>query len=1030
MKPMKKLIFLVLTLCLAAALCPALTVPALAADTDGFVIEGTTLKQYTGPGGSVTIPDGVTEISASAFKGNTTVTSVTIPDSVTTIMSESFKDCTSLTKVVLPKKLKYVPDSCFKNCTALTEVNFPEGPTTLGDYSFQGCTSLRKVVLPDGITSLNSYCFEGCTSLTDVTLPEQLTALPYACFQGCTSLERVVLPESIKTLGGLCFRNCAGLKEVTLPKQLTSIEQWCFMGCASLQALDLPDGLTTLGSSCFSGCTSLKTMVIPNGITELGNDCFWKCTSLESVVLPEGIKTIGAECFNGCTSLSGISLPNTVTELGDSAFVGTTMLTSIDLPEGLKTIGKDCFQQSGVKELTIPASVTKMGRLAEIQAYNPVKTITFKGTNLSALSADIYSNVTVYVQPGTVIPDWLKNNIVHETNESTPTYRLDISGVKDGRLEPEKPFEITNGVAKAQPVTVKNTGTKTLSGLKFQSSTPNLQVSMLNDVTSIEPNKSGSLKLLPQGDLKSGKYTAAVTVTADGEYKYTFNVDFTVTASTCLSVTPTALDFGTAMAGYDQPGAKPVTIRNTGNHEVTLQTGQMTNFTCTVGKTQLAVNESTTVTIQPKAGLAVGEYKETIRFTCSQHSGSFTVDLQFTVKGEPKLASTPTEMDFGKAKQGYTPEEMSVDIKNTGTATLVLKTAKLSSPNFEFRLKLGDEGYERGPGQSAELRVRPVSGLKEGTYTGTLDIDTDVGVKLSIPLKFVVEGVSSISVSPDILNFGSVEENYTQPAAKTVTIKNTGKSSVTLQTPTSTNYVLGPLSRTTLAAGAEATFTVQPKAGLKKGVYTEWIVIKTAQNDSASFGIDFQVQEKKKGSSFVDVKEGDWFYEDVEYVYEKGLMNGVGNDRFNPGGITSRGQIVTILYRLDGEPAVSGRSSFPDVGSGQYYTNAVKWASDHQIVSGYSNGNFGPDDPITREQMAAILYRYASYKKYNVSAQTNLSKFKDAKSISDYALNALAWANSRGLITGVNDGTTIKPQGNASRAEAAAILHRFSENIV
>lgn len=183
------------------------------------------------------------------------------------------------------------------------------------------------------------------------------------------------------------------------------------------------------------------------------------------------------------------------------------------------------------------------------------------------------------------------------------------------------------------------------------------------------------------------------------------------------------------------------------------------------------------------------------------------------------------------------------------------------------------------------------------------------------------------------------------------------------------------------------------------------------------------------GLPFGDVKIGDWFYNDVKYVYEKGMMTGTAADVFAPNATTTRAMIVTILYRLEGSPAVTGTSAFVDVPAGQWYTDAVNWAAANQIVKGTSATTFAPNDSITREQMAAILYRYAQYKGYDVTKKADLSGYSDNGQVSAYAKDALAWANAAKLINGVTN-TTLAPQGNATRAQVSAILHRFCDGVV
>ena len=181
---------------------------------------------------------------------------------------------------------------------------------------------------------------------------------------------------------------------------------------------------------------------------------------------------------------------------------------------------------------------------------------------------------------------------------------------------------------------------------------------------------------------------------------------------------------------------------------------------------------------------------------------------------------------------------------------------------------------------------------------------------------------------------------------------------------------------------------------------------------------------------FIDVRGDDWFYDDVAYVYENGLMNGTSETTFSPYISTTRGMIVTILYRMEGKPAVFEACPFTDVKAGAYYERAIVWAAENGIVKGYGNGCFGPDDQITREQMAAILYRYAKNRGLDVSVgeNTNILSYDDALDISEYAVPAMQWACGAQIIHGADGRLT--PGAKATRAQVAAILHRFCENVL
>jgi len=180
---------------------------------------------------------------------------------------------------------------------------------------------------------------------------------------------------------------------------------------------------------------------------------------------------------------------------------------------------------------------------------------------------------------------------------------------------------------------------------------------------------------------------------------------------------------------------------------------------------------------------------------------------------------------------------------------------------------------------------------------------------------------------------------------------------------------------------------------------------------------------------FTDVDQSQWYHEGIDFVVENDMMKGVGNNKFDPHGVTSRAMIVTILYRLEGEPAVSGENPFSDVANGTWYTDAVIWAEANGIVNGYGDGKFGPNDDITREQMAKIMYNYAEYKGYDVSARASLASFSDAGKISSWATEEMQWAVAIGLINGMGDGT-VAPQGDAERCQVAAIFMRFCDKYV
>ena len=202
----------------------------------------------------------------------------------------------------------------------------------------------------------------------------------------------------------------------------------------------------------------------------------------------------------------------------------------------------------------------------------------------------------------------------------------------------------------------------------------------------------------------------------------------------------------------------------------------------------------------------------------------------------------------------------------------------------------------------------------------------------------------------------------------------------------------------------------------------------TMPNGQVTITATFVETEAPVGEPFLDVNEGDWFYDAVAYAYENGLMDGVGGNRFAPNSATTRAQLVTILYRMEGQPVVSGDLPFTDVEAGTWYTNAVGWAAQNGIVNGVGDDTFAPGNDLTREQLVTILYRYAESKGYDVSASADLAGYPDGEEIQAYAREAMAWAVAENIIQGMED-DTLKPAGNASRAQIATILMRFCEGV-
>lgn len=300
-----------------------------------------------------------------------------------------------------------------------------------------------------------------------------------------------------------------------------------------------------------------------------------------------------------------------------------------------------------------------------------------------------------------------------------------------------------------------------------------------------------------------------------------------------------------------------------------------------------------------------------------------------------------------------------------------------------------------------------------GSDSGELDAGTSDGGSSG--------GQTSGSSGSDREDLWSIQ--VTHPTGGTLTASRSQAASgrtITLTAVPDEGYVLQQVTAVT-SASKSLSLTRQ-----KDGTYT-FTMPAAKVTVSAVFTPKSQAEgEGEEPLPFADVASDAWYVQAVAYVYRQGLMSGTAQNQFSPDLTTNRAMLVTILYRLAGSPAVNGGSAFTDVASGDWFASGVAWASANGIVTGYGDGRFGPNDPITREQMAAILYRYAGFAGQSTAGQADLSGYADAGRISPYAAASMGWAVDRGLITGVSAGT-LAPGGSATRAQVATILMRFCE---
>lgn len=476
-----------------------------------------------------------------------------------------------------------------------------------------------------------------------------------------------------------------------------------------------------------------------------------------------------------------------------------------------------------------------------------------------------------------------------------------------------------------------------------------------------------------------------------------------------------------------------------------------TGSTADAGGSYGIIVESTTadVTINGHSVVRLnttGDHAETIHgATVNRNSGIVFENGEGTVYGNVTLRE---DLTVGADESLTIPQDAALTIPDGTTLTSSGVITNEGTLTNNGTLTIGQGGTLTG-----EVTGNPV------VYTVTVQTDGN-GTASASEIYAAADDTVTLTATPDsgyhferweVVGGGVTIENnaFTMPA-QPVTVKaifdrnSSGSSSYTITTPDAEHGTVAA-SPSRASSGTTVTITVTPDEGYELG---ELIVtdangdeVDLTRESATKYTFEMPRSRVTVAASFVesapeplpfdDVDDGDWFADAVRFVYENGMMNGTGDTAFAPDATTSRSMIVTILYRLEGEPVVDDAMDFTDVAGDAWYTDAVRWAAGEGIVGGYGNGLFGSDDAVTREQLAAILYRYAVYKGYDVSIgeDTNLLSYDDFEDLSEYAIPAMQWACGTGIVNGTSE-STLTPQGEAERAQVAAMLMRFCEQYV
>lgn len=917
----------------------------------------------------VVVSKDVTSIGAFAFNGLTGVSEYVIGANVSTISQWALE--TSAAKVFNLNgntNFKTDDDGVLFNKEGTTLIAYPGGSTVRDEYT-----------VPSTVTAIADGAFVGCP-IKKLTIGKKVTeGLPSWSFNGGVLEELDVNCP----FGKSTFARITTLKKVTLGDSITEIPEMAFYECKWLQTVSIPSGLTKIGTQAFFGCSSLQNVTLPESLKEIGYRAFRDCAALTSITFPDSLTKIGIDAFAGCTGLTYISYGNGIDDIGGNAFGGCTGVKVIDLHRAIK-IGEK--YDNGSHENDSDLDLTH----ACIRDANEVKYYLRTVNQANSVKGNL---------------EW-GNNVAGGGN-TTNTYYI---------------LTATDAVLDYTGQTI----TPTRAGYTF---------GQWKEVTVTEG--STSTKNVYADDSSWSLTSPAVTVSPASANTYVGGSAVTLTAKVSESVH----DFTYSYQWYSNTsssnkGGTKISEATSATYSPSISTTGTTYYYCVVtvkngSDTASATTAVVPVTVASQAGsVTISNNKTTATYGDAPFTFTYTANKAATVTSSNPSVATVQDNNGTVTVTivGAGTTEISVDFAGDTDYSAASDEFMLTVNKATPSIKISATPDTLTGGGSVELTVSDVP--TEGQLAVTCDNDikvTEKDGKYTAQLPNATKDYTFTAKYTGTGNYNDVE--------KTCVVKVTRKSSHSSSSGSSTtptNIVSAStasngkvaLDKNTAKKGNTVTVTVTPDAGyqLEKLTVTDAkgntiAVAKKGDNQYTFTMPDSKVtitptfskieDTKPSKTGFNDVASSAWYADAVQYVTDKGLMNGTDDNQFSPNASTTRGMLMTVLARYAGEDTTGGAA---------WYEKSMEWAK----AKGVSDGT-NPNANITREQLVTMLYRYAGSPK----ADGKLDSFSDAASVSTYAADAMQWAVANGIVNGSNG--KLNPQNNATRAEVAAILMRFCE---
>ena len=931
----------------------------------------------------------ITHIGDWAFRRCANVTAVYIPQSITSIGSGAFYDCTALAEVTGGVGVTQLVDgNAFSNapCVRTDE----QGLQTVLTWVTDCAVDVQEIIIPEGTTIIAGAAFYGCTELISVEIPDSVVFLGDHAFQACHSLESIVIPDKVISIGTMAFHNCKSLTEVTVGASVEQIDLDAFCYCTSLRAVHVAKGNTTFCSvdgALYSAdmtwlyfCPPRKPeLVIPDSVTSIHEFAFTINTSLgaadykyglRELTIGDGITALSSDMFQDLTNLTHLTIGNSVTEIEDRTFAGMESLTTVHLGDGVTHIGLGAFHQC-----TALTDITLGGSLVSIgdsalRACTSLTTVTIPASVESIGWAAFANDASLTTVIFEGDAPQFSDDVFYN-DTVTCCYPVEADGWTGEVMQDYGGSVTWYAMEKDEPV----------------------------------PDFSPILASGQCGDAVTWTLTESGTLTVSGTGPmWDFPVDYPEYSVYADQITTVVIEKGvTTVGSYAFYGCNAITSLSLPEGLTELHEGAF--YGC-LGISRVTIPTSVTkiagYTFKSCKALDEIEFLGGAPTIGTEAFGSISAvcfypaaELSWTAEVRQNYGGTITWTPYGEGHvHSYTAEIVPPTCTEKGHTT--------------YTCACGDRHV--------------------GDYVDATGHSWDGGVVTTQPTESR-EGVRTYTCK-------TCGETKTEVIEKLVHTHDYSKQ-VTAPTCIEKGY-----TTYTCACGHSYRDAFVAATGHS---YGEWYVTVEVscmndgeeRHDCKNCGHSETRTVKSTGcpsAKFSDVPADVWYHSYVDFVVERGLMNGTGGDQFAPTAVVTRATVAQLLYNMEGKPSTSGMSNpFEDVKESDWYYAAVVWAANAGVVSGNGKGGFDPNSNVTREQLAIMLYNYVKYKGYDLEAtkDVDLNSFVDGSKTSIWAASQLKWACDLGLIGGKSVGgvTYLAPQDTATRAEIATIFMRFYQMV-